>query len=88
MFIYISIADLGYILGWVSVKGNAMWSKYAYWFAFFFFFFLFFFNFNKLMFRIGGSWPEFVDYVIASIKSEELKLVMEGHSNSDGNYYS
>jgi hypothetical protein len=41
MFIYISIADLGYILGWVSVKGNAMWSKYAYWFAFFFFFFFF-----------------------------------------------
>ncbi|KAE7998360.1 hypothetical protein FH972_002913 [Carpinus fangiana] len=33
---------------------------------------------------IGGSWSEFVDYVIASIKSEELKLVVEGHSNSDG----
>jgi hypothetical protein len=37
---------------------------------------------------IGGSWSEFVDYVIASIKSEDLKLVMEGHSNSGGNYFS
>lgn len=27
---------------------------------------------------------EFVEYVTASIKSEELKLVLEGHSNSDG----
>ncbi|XP_042976257.1 uncharacterized protein LOC122307430 isoform X2 [Carya illinoinensis] len=32
---------------------------------------------------IGGSWSEFVDYFIASIKSEELKLVMEGDSNSE-----
>ena len=37
---------------------------------------------------IGGSWSEFVDYVIASIKSEDLKLVMEGHSSSGGNYIS
>ncbi|GMY12506.1 U2 small nuclear ribonucleoprotein auxiliary factor-like protein [Fagus crenata] len=36
---------------------------------------------------IGGSWSEFVDYVIASIKSEDLKLVMEGHSNSGGAAY-
>ncbi|KAG7982878.1 hypothetical protein I3843_04G075200 [Carya illinoinensis] len=36
---------------------------------------------------IGGSWSEFVDYFIASIKSEELKLVMEGDSNSEGAAY-
>lgn len=36
---------------------------------------------------IGGSWSEFVDYFIASIKSEEIKLVMEGDSNSEGNYH-
>lgn len=36
---------------------------------------------------IGGSWSEFVDYVIASIKSEELKLVMEGPSSSGGAAY-
>lgn len=35
---------------------------------------------------IGGSWTEFLDYVIASIKSEDTKLVMEGHPDSDGNH--
>ncbi|XP_057981756.1 uncharacterized protein LOC131167019 [Malania oleifera] len=32
---------------------------------------------------IGGSWAEFLDYVVASIKSEDVKLVM-GHLESDG----
>lgn len=36
---------------------------------------------------IGGSWSDFVDYIRTSIKSQELKLVMEGHSNSDGAAY-
>ncbi|GMH06708.1 hypothetical protein Nepgr_008548 [Nepenthes gracilis] len=29
---------------------------------------------------IGGSWSEFMDYVISSLKSEDVKLVLEGHS--------
>ncbi|MED6156399.1 hypothetical protein PIB30_014150 [Stylosanthes scabra] len=33
---------------------------------------------------IGGSWSEFVDYFLASLKSEDLKLVLEANSNSDG----
>ncbi|XP_073154702.1 uncharacterized protein [Henckelia pumila] len=33
---------------------------------------------------IGGSWSEFVDYVTASLKSEDVKLVMEGSSESGG----
>lgn len=37
---------------------------------------------------IGGSWSEFVDYVIASIKSEDVKLVLEENAKSDGNWYS
>ncbi|KAA8547020.1 hypothetical protein F0562_003449 [Nyssa sinensis] len=36
---------------------------------------------------IGGSWSEFVDYVIASIKSEDVKLVLEGQSKSNGAAY-
>lgn len=32
---------------------------------------------------IGGSWSEFVDYVIASIKSEDVKLVLEENAKSD-----
>uniref|UniRef100_A0A5B7AAH3 Uncharacterized protein n=1 Tax=Davidia involucrata TaxID=16924 RepID=A0A5B7AAH3_DAVIN len=36
---------------------------------------------------IGGSWSEFVDYVIASIKSEDVKLVLEGQSKSDAAAY-
>lgn len=33
---------------------------------------------------IGGSWYEFVDYVIASLKSEDVKLVLKGGSTLDG----
>ncbi|XP_025689603.1 uncharacterized protein [Arachis hypogaea] len=33
---------------------------------------------------IGGSWSEFVDYFVASLKSEDLKLVLEANSSSDG----
>ncbi|KDO50708.1 hypothetical protein CISIN_1g0254382mg [Citrus sinensis] len=36
---------------------------------------------------IGGSWSEFIDYVVASIKSEDVKLILEGHSNADGAAY-
>ncbi|XP_034690879.1 uncharacterized protein LOC117918379 isoform X2 [Vitis riparia] len=36
---------------------------------------------------IGGSWSEFVDYVIASIKSEDVKLVLEENAKSDGAAY-
>lgn len=31
---------------------------------------------------IGGSWSDFVEYFIASIKSEDIKLVMDGQSVS------
>ncbi|XP_048128694.1 photosystem I assembly protein Ycf4 isoform X2 [Rhodamnia argentea] len=31
---------------------------------------------------IGGSWSEFIDYFVASIKSEDVKLVMHGQSDS------
>ncbi|XP_070011709.1 uncharacterized protein [Nicotiana sylvestris] len=33
---------------------------------------------------IGGSWSDFVDYLIASVKSEDVKLVMDGHSKLGG----
>ncbi|KAM7513851.1 hypothetical protein LguiA_003434 [Lonicera macranthoides] len=33
---------------------------------------------------VGGSWSEFVDYVMASLKSEDVKLALEGQSKSDG----
>ncbi|KAM3377510.1 hypothetical protein P3S68_009923 [Capsicum galapagoense] len=33
---------------------------------------------------IGGSWSDFVDYLIASIKSEDVKLVMDGQSKVGG----
>ncbi|OIW17819.1 hypothetical protein TanjilG_02447 [Lupinus angustifolius] len=33
---------------------------------------------------LGGSWSEFADYFIDSLKSENLKLVLEANSNSDG----
>ncbi|KAK9291815.1 hypothetical protein L1049_019765 [Liquidambar formosana] len=36
---------------------------------------------------VGGSWSEFVDYVIASIKSEDVKLDLKGQSISDGVAY-
>ncbi|MED6173397.1 hypothetical protein PIB30_058929 [Stylosanthes scabra] len=32
---------------------------------------------------IGGSWSEFVDYFVASLKSEDLKLVLDANSNSN-----
>ncbi|KAL2498576.1 hypothetical protein Adt_24126 [Abeliophyllum distichum] len=33
---------------------------------------------------IGGNWSEFVDYITASIKSEDVKLIVEGQSKSGG----
>ncbi|KAK7318431.1 hypothetical protein RJT34_03132 [Clitoria ternatea] len=33
---------------------------------------------------IAGSWSEFTDYFVTSLKSENLKLVLEPNSNSDG----
>ncbi|XP_059313782.1 uncharacterized protein LOC132064710 isoform X2 [Lycium ferocissimum] len=33
---------------------------------------------------IGGSWSDFVDYLIASLKSEDVKLVMDGQSKLGG----
>ncbi|KAG8643014.1 uncharacterized protein LOC110628149 isoform X2 [Manihot esculenta] len=31
---------------------------------------------------IGGSWSDFVDYFVASVKSEDVKLVLEKHSHA------
>ncbi|KAI3451573.1 hypothetical protein Pfo_008238 [Paulownia fortunei] len=36
---------------------------------------------------IGGSWSEFVDYVTTSLKSGDVKLIMEGLSESRGASY-
>ncbi|CAL0302952.1 unnamed protein product [Lupinus luteus] len=33
---------------------------------------------------LGGSWSEFADYIIISLKSGNLKLVLEANSNFDG----
>ncbi|XP_075498391.1 uncharacterized protein LOC142536885 [Primulina tabacum] len=33
---------------------------------------------------VGGSWSEFLDYVAASLKSDDVKLLMEGSSESGG----
>ncbi|XP_056159191.1 uncharacterized protein LOC115682438 isoform X1 [Syzygium oleosum] len=33
---------------------------------------------------IGGSWSEFIDYFVASIKSEDVKVVLHGQSDSGG----
>lgn len=33
---------------------------------------------------IGGSWSEFLEYLVNSIKFGDVKLVLEGHSKSDG----
>lgn len=33
---------------------------------------------------IGGTWSDFIDYLTASIKSEDVKLVLEGQPKSDG----
>nr|GFB01935.1 actin [Tanacetum cinerariifolium] len=35
---------------------------------------------------IGGSWSEFLEYLVISIKFGDVKLVLEGQSTSDGNY--
>ena len=35
---------------------------------------------------IGGSWSEFMDYVTASLRSRDVKLIFDGHSTSDGDY--
>ena len=57
--------------------------------VFFFFFIMLTFVFLPFVQRdiigIGGSWSEFVDYFVASLKSEDLKLVLEANSSSDGN---
>ncbi|KAH7566104.1 hypothetical protein JRO89_XS08G0086900 [Xanthoceras sorbifolium] len=36
---------------------------------------------------IGGSWSEFIEYLTASIKSEDVKLVFESNSNSDVQFH-
>ncbi|KAK7247587.1 hypothetical protein RIF29_42472 [Crotalaria pallida] len=36
---------------------------------------------------LGGSWSEFADYFITSLKSENLKLLLEANSNSHGVSY-
>ena len=36
---------------------------------------------------IGGSWSGFADYFLTSLKSQDLKLVLEPDSNSDGTYF-
>ncbi|MCD7449651.1 hypothetical protein HAX54_000881 [Datura stramonium] len=33
---------------------------------------------------IGGSWSDFIDYLIAALKSEDVKLVMDGQSKVGG----
>lgn len=40
------------------------------------------------MVGIGGSWSEFIDYLFASLKSGDVKLLLEGESRSHGNSYS
>lgn len=35
---------------------------------------------------IGGPWSEFMDYVMASLKSQDVKLILDGNSNSDSGY--
>lgn len=39
------------------------------------------------MVGIGGSWSEFIDYLFASLKSGDVKLLLEGESRSHGNSY-
>ncbi|XP_052195990.1 uncharacterized protein LOC127803634 isoform X2 [Diospyros lotus] len=36
---------------------------------------------------IVGSWSEFMDYVRASIKSDDVKLILEGHPGREGASY-
>ncbi|KAL6498073.1 hypothetical protein OROGR_028470 [Orobanche gracilis] len=35
---------------------------------------------------IGGSWSDFVDYVTTSLKSGDVKLIMEGSRSGGANY--
>ncbi|KAF7129812.1 hypothetical protein RHSIM_Rhsim10G0132500 [Rhododendron simsii] len=39
------------------------------------------------MVGIGGSWSEFIDYLFASLKSGDVKLLLEGESKSHGAPY-
>ncbi|KAE9449802.1 hypothetical protein C3L33_18298, partial [Rhododendron williamsianum] len=39
------------------------------------------------MVGIGGSWSEFIDYLFASLKSGDVKLLLEGESRSHGAPY-
>ncbi|KAH7860589.1 hypothetical protein Vadar_015257 [Vaccinium darrowii] len=39
------------------------------------------------MVGIGGSWSEFIDYLFASLKSGDVKLLLEGESRSQGAPY-
>ncbi|WCJ23255.1 hypothetical protein M5689_005291 [Euphorbia peplus] len=32
---------------------------------------------------IGGSWSEFIEYMVASLKSQDVKLLLDKHSNSN-----
>ncbi|XAR73160.1 hypothetical protein NMG60_11007032 [Bertholletia excelsa] len=36
------------------------------------------------MIGIGGSWSEFIDYVISSLRSDNLKLILEGQPREEG----
>lgn len=45
---------------------------------------MFLINIQRDEIGIGGLWSEFIDYVVASIKSEDVKLILEGLSNTDG----
>lgn len=45
---------------------------------------MFLINIQRDEIGIGGLWSEFIDYVVASIKSEDVKLILEGHSNAGG----
>ena len=37
--------------------------------------------------RIGGSWSEFAGYFVTSLKSQDLKLLLELDSSSYGSYW-
>lgn len=39
------------------------------------------------MIGIGGSWCEFMDYLVASIKSDDVKLILDGQPRADGAAY-
>lgn len=33
---------------------------------------------------VGGSWLDFLNYLVSSVSSSNVKLVLEGPANSDG----